>query len=296
MATIAIISPGGMGQAIGEVLSRSGSHVVTCLHGRGEQTRKRAAAVGMQDLPDYDTLVRASDLILSVLAPASAHSVAELLASAIERTGARPLVADCNAIAPQTTRSIGQLLTKSGARFVDGGIIGPPPKWGASTTRLYLSGKDAQDVVQLAGEGLDIRVVGDQIGQASGLKMCYAALTKGLIALSAEQQIAAAALGLSDSLFQELELSQPALLSFMQRLIPDIPGKAHRFVGEMLEIGATFEAIGVPPGMMLGAAELYRLAAESPVGLEGRHQDAVKRPMESIVQALAKGLTEPNHP
>jgi len=269
---------------------------VTCLHGRGEQTRKRAAAAGMQNLPDYDTLVRTSDLILSVLAPASAHAVAEQLAAAIERTGARPLVADCNAIAPQTTRSIGQLLTSSGARFVDGGIIGPPPKWGASTTRLYLSGKDAQEVVQVAGEGLDIRVVGDEIGQASGLKMCYAALTKGLIALSAEQQIAAAALGLSESLFHELEMSQPALLTFMQRLIPDIPGKAHRFVGEMLEIGATFEAVGIPPGMMVGAAELYRLAAESPTGIEGRRQDAVMQPMEAVVQALANRLSEPYQP
>ena len=66
-----------------------------------------------------------------------------------------------------------------GGRFVDGGIVGPPPRR-ADTTRLYLSGQDAPVVAALfAGTGLTARVVPD----ASALKMTYAAWTKGTTAL-----------------------------------------------------------------------------------------------------------------
>lgn len=288
MRTVAIVSPGNMGHSIGAVLRQGGLRVITCLQGRSERTRRLAAEAGFEDVPDYETLVRDSDVILSVLAPASAHSVAGVLAAAIKRSGARPLVVDCNAIAPQTVRSIDQIITATGARFVDAGIIGPPPTWGGTSTRMYASGHDAEELARLQEHGLDVRVVGDEIGLASGLKMCYAALTKGLMALAAEQQIAAAALGLSQPLLREMETSQAGLLTWIRRLVPDTPAKAHRFVGEMTEIAATFETAGLPPGMMLGAAEMFRRVADSSLGIETTQNRDQRRSMEEIAQILAQ--------
>ena len=146
----------------------------------------------------------------------------------------------------------------AGTRFVDASIIGPPPTPGSTTTRVYASGSHADELLALVPCGLDVRVIGDEVGQASGLKMCYASVTKGLTAIAAQQQVAATALGLSEPLIRELEVSQPQLLAWMNAMVPGMPPKANRWIGEMEEIAATFDAVGISPGMMLGAAQFYR--------------------------------------
>ena len=147
--------------------------------------------------------MREAEIVLSILVPAQAIALAERIAAALAASGARPLYVDCNAIAPQTTRRIAEIIEGAGARFVDAGIIGPPPKPGTSTTRFYASGEDAGAFARLGDFGLDVRVVGDQPGQASALKMCYAALTKGTTALMTQLSVAAARLGVSEALRAE---------------------------------------------------------------------------------------------
>ena len=69
------------------------------------------------------------------------------------------LYLDANAISPGTAREVAQLITANGGRYVDGGIIGPPPVT-AGATRLYLSGPDAAQVQELfAGTPLEARIV-----------------------------------------------------------------------------------------------------------------------------------------
>jgi 3-hydroxyisobutyrate dehydrogenase-like beta-hydroxyacid dehydrogenase len=108
--------------------------------------------------------------------------------------------------------------------------------------------------------------VGDQPGQASALKMCYAALTKGTTALMTALSIAAERLGVSDALAAEFAASQPALRERMQRAVPEMVPKAHRWIGEMEEIARTFEACGLSPRMLEGAAEVYALVAATALG------------------------------
>jgi len=109
-----------------------------------------------------------------------------------------------------------------------------------------------------ASFGLDVRVLGELVGDASGLKMCYAAFTKGLTALATELLTAADRLGLAEPLRAELEDSQPVLYDWSQRAIPGMVRKAHRWIAEMEEIAATFAALGLTPKMLEGAAEVYR--------------------------------------
>jgi 3-hydroxyisobutyrate dehydrogenase-like beta-hydroxyacid dehydrogenase len=235
-------------------------------------------------------LVREADMLLSILVPAEATALAERIARAVRGTDARPLYVDCNAIAPQTARQIAEIVEGAGVRFVDAGIIGPPPKPGGSATRFYASGREAAAFARLRDFGLDVRVVGDQPGQASALKMCYAALTKGTTALMTQLSIAAARLGVSDALGAEFAASQPAMLERMQRAVPEMVPKAHRWVGEMQEIARTFEACGLSPRSFEGAAELYALVAGTALGRtppeDWRRQ--AKR-FDEIVEELAQG-------
>src|SRR5688572_6116555 len=106
LRAVGILSPGEMGAAIGAVLSQGGLDVVTCLEGRSDLTRLRATEAGMRDVASVDAVVASVDLLLSVLVPAEARSLAEQVAFSLERTGARPVFVECNAIAPQTVREI----------------------------------------------------------------------------------------------------------------------------------------------------------------------------------------------
>ena len=213
--TVAVLAPGDMGHAVAAVLKAGGLRVVTCLAGRSARTRALAAKAGVEDLGDDAALVRAADVLLSILVPAQAEALAGRIAAALRATPADLLYVDCNAIAPETARAVGAVVEAAGARFVDAGIIGPPPRAGAKGTRFYASGAAAADFAQLRDYGLDVRIIGERAGDASALKMCYAALTKGTTAIMTELAVAAARLGVSEPLRAEFELSQPEMLERM---------------------------------------------------------------------------------
>jgi 3-hydroxyisobutyrate dehydrogenase-like beta-hydroxyacid dehydrogenase len=284
-----------MGHAVGGVLREGGLRVITCLKGRSPRTVGLAAKAQLSDVPDYETLVTEADVVLSIIAPAQARDLAEQVAQAAGRTRADLLFVECNAIAPQTVREIGAIL--AGVRVVDGGIIGSPPRRGEDGTRLYVSGPQAATVSELAQHGLDVRVIGSEIGQASGLKMCYAALTKGLTALATELSVAGETMGLREALLAELRLSQGTLLQWIERQVPTMPPKASRWVGEMEEIAATFDALGLTPRILEGAAAMYRLVEGTPLGAETPEARRRGQTLDDVVRVLAETLvTRANAP
>lgn len=254
--TVGILSPGEMGSGVGTVLHNHGVRVVTCLAGRGEGSRQRAERAGFEDLADLEALVQQADMLLSIVPPGVAGAMADQVAAAITATHADLLYADCNAIAPSTARAIGQTILDAGARFADAGIIGGPPT--GPGNRIFASGPGASELTHLSGFGLDVRLMDGEIGQASGLKMCYAALTKGLQALGAELLVAARLLGVEATLHAEQDIGEVAQVrKFVERSLPSMPRKAYRWIAEMEEISRTFADLGLPERLMLGAADVY---------------------------------------
>jgi 3-hydroxyisobutyrate dehydrogenase-like beta-hydroxyacid dehydrogenase len=261
---VGILSPGDMGAAIGAVLHEHGIKVYTCLAGRSELSRLRAHEAGFLDTASLDEFVRRVGLVLTVLVPAEALGIAEQVAASMRRTGAQPVYADCNAVSPRTMQRIAALVTEAGAGCIDASIIGEPPRNGA-VPRIYCSGPAVEPIEALNAFGLAVRRVGPEIGQASGLKMVYAASTKGATALWTELLVAARALGLSDALGAEFSLHGSAVAKQMLGSLPSMPRRARRWVGEMEEIAATFAEAGLTPRMLQGAADMYRLVSDSPL-------------------------------
>jgi 3-hydroxyisobutyrate dehydrogenase-like beta-hydroxyacid dehydrogenase len=254
---IGILSPGEMGSGVGTVLHQHGVRVLTCLVGRGAGSRERAVRAGFEDVADLEALVKQSDVLLSIVPPSVAGAVEDQVAVAVRATGAQLLYADCNAVAPSTAQGIATTLLSAGARFADAGIIGPPPT--RPGNRIFASGAGARDLQALGAFGLDVRVLSGDVGQASGLKMCYAAMTKGLQALGAELLVAARLLGVEIPLRDEQNegANLAAVRQFVERALPTMPPKAYRWIGEMEEIARCFEDLGLPGRMLLGAADVY---------------------------------------
>jgi 3-hydroxyisobutyrate dehydrogenase-like beta-hydroxyacid dehydrogenase len=179
------------------------------------------------------------------------------------------------------------VISAAGGRFIDAGIIGSPPGRSAAP-RFYVSGPHETVMAELDGRGISVRLMGGEVGRASGIKMCYAALTKGTNALYAATLTAAESLGLYDDLQKELEASQQGMLKGMQGIV-GLPGKAFRWVGEMEEIAATFASAGVTPKIHEGAADVFRMVADSALGNERPETVDRGRTVRDTVRAFAEG-------
>jgi 3-hydroxyisobutyrate dehydrogenase-like beta-hydroxyacid dehydrogenase len=260
---IAIIAPGEMGSAIGARLVARGARVVTSLAGRSANSATRAERAGFATAND-DALVSEADFVLSVVPPGEAVALAERLAPALSRAAKKAVYVDCNAVAPKTAEKIGAVLAGTGCRYVDGGIIGPPPAATGTRTILYVAGPAAQEADRLACPGFAVRVTAGPIGAASALKMAYAGITKGFTAIGAAIMLGASRAGCAEALHREMTESQPHLLTWLSRQVPRMFPKAYRFVAEMEEIADFLEADPAGVDMYRAIARLYqRLAAEA---------------------------------
>lgn len=239
--TIALPLAGAMGAALGVRLTGAGYRVVTCVAGRSDATRARAKVAGM--IPVRLPEIAEADVILSVVPPGIAQSLAEEIAGHIP-AGHRPLFIEMNAISPARAREIGERIAVTGARYLDGSIIGlPPAKDHTGRSVIYLSGLEAAGVAVselgwFTEAGLAHRIIEGGIGAASALKMCYGALTKGRTALLAAIVSAAEKAGIGAELYAELTVSQPAILRQGQSALPRMYNKAYRWGDEMREIAA----------------------------------------------------------
>ena len=289
LKTIAILSPGDMGHGVGKALSEHGYDVITCLVGRSQRTRDLAVSGGFRIVETLDAMVREADLIMSILVPSAAKGVAEDVADTMRTTGVSRPFADCNAVSPQTARRMETVINGAGGEYIDGGIIGGSPARGA-TPRIYTSGPGAGILDELDGKGIVVRNLGPEIGRASGIKMCYASMTKGTSALRVAMLTTAQSLGLYDELVAELSFSQQGALSAMEAGVPGLPANAGRWIGEMEEIAATFDAAGVTPHFHQGAAEIFRLLASTPFADESPETIDRDRSLEGTIRVTSEYL------
>jgi 3-hydroxyisobutyrate dehydrogenase-like beta-hydroxyacid dehydrogenase len=254
---IGVLHPGEMGAAVAAAARLNGARVVWASEDRGAATRARAEAAGLEDVGTVARLVGESGLVLSICPPAAAADVGREVAA----LGYRGLYVDGNAVSPDTTRAIGDIVSAGGARFVDGGIIGPPPHT-PGTTRLYVSGDGAGEVAARFARGpLTAIALDGPIGAASALKMAYAGWNKGSQALLLAIRALAAREGVDEALVREWALSMPDLARRTEQAVAGNTKKAWRFVGEMHEIAASFASVGLPEGFHEAAAQIFQRMA-----------------------------------
>ena len=289
IGTVAILSPGDMGHAVGQRLREHELDVITCLAGRSDRTRALADKAGIRDVSTMEELVEQSDLVVSMTVSAAVPGVCQQVADALKATGSDTLFAECNAIAPQLTRELEPVITDAGGRFVDASIIGGPPRPGYSP-HFYASGDHAAQFERLNDFGLTVLKLDGDVGQASGIKMCYAAMTKGSWALYTELLMAAELMGLTEPLLAEFQSGQESVLQRMERTIPTVPPRARRWVSEMEEIRDTFAHLGMTPHLFEGVAEMYRFIGSAPLGDETPESRDRNRTFTETIRQLAEHL------
>lgn len=253
MTNIGILHPGEMGISIAASAINNGHRVYWLSQGRSEQTRGRATRFHLIELQSLSQFCQSCDVIISVSPPHAAEDIAR----AVGEASFKGLYLDANAIAPQRAIKIGRLLQANDIQFVDGSIIGGPA-WTVHETWLYLSGHGADDIAACFRKGpLETKIIGQEIGKASALKMCYAAYSKGTTALLAAILAAAEHLQVRQELYQHWEMDEQGFSEQVNRRVARVTAKAWRFEGEMKEIASTFQEAGLPHEFHLAAADIY---------------------------------------
>ena len=254
---IGILHPGAMGISLAASAQNSGHTVYWASAGRSAQTQERAAQHNLVEVRSLDELCETCAVIVSVCPP---HAAEEVARQTLE-TSFDGLYLDANAISPQRAKRIARLMEEAGVKFIDGGIIGGPA-WEPGRTWLYLSGDHAERAAACFSEGpLETCILGEEIGKASAIKMCYAAYTKGTTALLCAILAAAESLGVRMDLQRQWSRSGSDFADQAAGRVKRATAKAWRFTGEMDEIAATFAGAGVPAGFHEAAGEIYRRLA-----------------------------------
>ena len=274
---VGILHPGKMGIFVAACIQKNGHSVYWVSEGRSPQTRQRAEEYQLRDAGRLGLLCETCQIIVSVCPPHAAEEVADQ----VLRHSFRGQYLDLNATSPQRAIGIGQKMQGEGIAFVDGGIIGGPA-WETGKTRLYLSGEAAAEAAGLFASGsMETHVIGDGIGRASALKMCYSAYTKGTTALLCSILAAAQGLGVREELEEQWSLDWPGFAEETRERVRKVTAKAWRFAGEMEEIGATFQGAGLPGEFFNAAAEIYRRIAG--------YKDAPSEPaLGEVLEALVR--------
>ncbi|VBB72510.1 Putative protein of unknown function [Podospora comata] len=297
LGLIGVISMGDMGSGVARLLMAHNYAVLTNVSDRSEDTKSRALSAGAVLLPSDELLVDHSDLILSIVPPAEAYSTAERVVKAWERKETELVYADLNAVSPSTLLSISSLFT--GVKFIDGSILGGPPSFvnGRWTKPIIpTSGPfSLSDIFPGLGEVLGEKQISPELGQASGLKMVFASLSKGYAAVALQSVTTAHQLGVLPELLESVnELQGEAAGKKLEQAVTGLAPKAGRWVREMEEIGKTHRENGnweEWEGIFEAAAKVYELVAKGTV-LGGERIGKRERgtTVEGVAEAVGEGL------
>src|SRR5918996_2451928 len=128
-ADVGIVHPGAMGAQVAAQAVAAGASVWWLPQGRSAATRERAAELGLRAADNLAELTARCTVVLSVCPPAAALDVAHQVAAA----GFSGVYVDANAVSPGRMAQIAEVWDGTGARLVDGGITGPPPRQAGTT-------------------------------------------------------------------------------------------------------------------------------------------------------------------
>lgn len=233
------------------------------------------AVAACQSLEDA---IRGASAILSVVTADAALQIAKDVSAYI---GPATLYFDMNSVSPGTKREAAASIEAAGGQYVDVAIMAPVNPLRLNVP-LVISGPHAEFgyemLVQLGFT--DIKIVGDDIGRASTIKMLRSVMYKGVEALTAECLLACERAGVTKEVLESFgnDWSSGADYRLDRMLV-----HGERRAAEMLESAKTLAELGVEPLMTAGTAKRQAVLGalglkEPPIGLQDKLERLTKCP------------------
>lgn len=200
---------GEVSYTLSKILLSYGFEVLTSTEGRSKKTKELVKSLDLMVLDSFEEVAQESDILISANSPQSALAVALKYGSLTQG-----IFLDFNNISPNTAKQIENYLGDE--HFIDSTIMG---RVSSDELNLYFSGRRAEEFVSnmrdfiknnddVIDTNVNIKVVSDEIGDVSKLKILRSSYTKGVSALLVETFETAEKLGLSDDLWEILALTE----------------------------------------------------------------------------------------
>ena len=196
---VGFIGFGEVAAALTSWLNRCDIKIYTSLENRSIQTMDRARKLDVQTYKSNQDLAENSDILISSVTPAYAVNIAKEVGNYV-----RGIYVDVNNISPQT--ALESLKYIKNGKTVDAAIMGGVKN--GNQTLIVASGRCAEKFAELNSYGLNIKVLGPELGRAKTLKMLRSQYTKGISALLFESFLTAYKFGLDEELLGCLELTE----------------------------------------------------------------------------------------
>ena len=221
-----------------------------------------AHAQGIQAKPSaLPALCAQAELIISAVTASNTLAVAEQTAAHMKPG---TFFLDLNSASPGVKQQAAQRIEAAGGHYVEAGVMTSVPPYGIRVPMLLGGAKAAELAPVLQAWGMDARVVSDQLGVASAIKMCRSIMIKGLEALVIESYATARRYGVEEHVLPTLAETFPSIdwhkqgAYFFSRVVQH--GK--RRAEEMREAARTVQEAGFAPLMTGPIADKQQWVAD----------------------------------
>jgi 3-hydroxyisobutyrate dehydrogenase-like beta-hydroxyacid dehydrogenase len=260
--------------------------------GAGPPLKAKAEALGVAAHDHMEAALAGADVVISAVVADATLSAAR--AAAPHLAGGQAYL-DVNSASPALKREAAAAIAASGAVYVDAGIMDRVVKHGAAAP-MVVSGADAGALAKrLNALGMRLEAVGNEVGQASALKMLRGVLIKGLGSLFVEALVAAQRLGVADKVIADIQKTIPG--TDWRELATYHLGRvvlhARRRAAEMAEVAATLSEIGIEP--LMADAATRREAWCASLELLDRFPEGIPDDMGAILAAFDAAARECEH-
>lgn len=242
---------------------------------RADTQRKKTTALGVTPAATNAEAVAGAELVVSTV---TSDRAADVAAESARTLKPGQVYLDLNSTSPMKKIKAAEYVEKAGGSYVDGVAMDTVPNFGHRVP-LILSGETAEALApRLAAHGMQVEVVGRQVGQAASIKLTRSILIKGIEAIFTEAMLTAEKADVIERVLASLYVTIPNVDwhkvagYYTSRLA--IHGK--RRAAEMDSAAEMVAALGIEPIVTRAIAARERWSAD--VGLVKHYDASVKNP------------------
>jgi len=284
---LAFIGFGEAGQSITEgVIREAGAEVAVwdilfADPDRGPVLRRAAKAAGARVADSAADAMSGAAIVISAVTTDQSLVAAKQCAPDLP-DGA--IYLDMNSTSPGKKCQVADVIEAAGGHMVEAAVMDMVPPH-THKVPLLLAGPKAVDLAEvLTSLTMRAEALEGGIGKASTIKMCRSVFMKGISAIMLECLTAADTAGATDEILESIGKTYAGIdwKEAFTRTLTGTSIHAGRRAGEMQEVAATLEELGVEPMMSLATAARLQDAADS-----GLRTIAEANPPKSLEDLLA---------
>ncbi|HEX3012824.1 MAG TPA: DUF1932 domain-containing protein [Methanobacterium sp.] len=262
---IGFLGFGEVASTLAAGLLTNGADISTCVEGRSLKTKKLAKETELDLCKSNRELAESSDILISAVTPFQAVKVAKFVGKY-----SKGVYVDINNISPSTAKEA--LSYIENGKTADASIIGGVRKNGLNV-HILVSGPYAKQFAELNRYGMNINIVGNEIGQASAIKLLRSSFTKGISALLFETLYSAYKMGIDETVLKYI--AETECEGFKDSAVSRIISSAVHSKRRAEEMEEVVELISKSSDakMSKAAGEFFKLLHNEIGGIEKRPED-----------------------